>query len=623
MKKLKRLPMISAAIAAIIFSCVPANADDANAEESNMVNITIDTSKDRKEISPYIYGVNSELMETDVTCTAIRAGGNRFTAYNWETGASNAGSDYKHSSDSYFLGSLPDDLKDAYGSVALNLSRKCAEKHGAYSLMTLQMAGYVAADMDGEVTKDQAAPSDRWNKVELTKGSEFSLEPDLYDGTVYMDEFVNYLVNTLGDSQSKNGINGYSLDNEPALWKWTHERIHPEATGCEEIVEKSVTMAKAVKDIDPNADIFGPALFGYGAFTNFGDSKDWKTIKQNGGYDWFIDYYLDEMKKAEGETGVRLLDVLDIHYYTEAKGECGKRSCDHYDVEGCVQARLNSTRSLWDADYMENSWIVDSGAEFLPLLPNIQQSIDKYYPGTKIAITEYDFGGCYDISGGIAEADALGVFAKNGVYFATLFAGKAEYQCAAIDLYTNYNGKGSGFGDTLVYCETDNVELSTAYAAVDDDSDDVITLVVINKSFDENTTANIKLEGDTSYEYVHLYALHSTVATVSDLTDNSDSVTVSGDTITYEMEPESVSLLVIGKDKAAVDDRETVKEEKFKTEEISPEESAQDESSISENEQGQPSESKSMLPWILCGAATVAIAVCAAVIAVIKKRISK
>ena len=622
MKKLKRLPMLSAAIAAIILSCVPANADDANAEESNTVNITVDTSKDRKEISPYIYGVNSELMETGVTCTAIRAGGNRFTAYNWETGASNAGSDWNHNSDSYFLGGLPDDLKDAYGSVALNLSRKCAEKHDAYSLMTLLMAGYVAADMDGEVTKDQAAPSDRWNKVELTKDTEFSLEPDLSDGTVYMDEFVNYLVNTLGDSQSKNGINGYSLDNEPALWKWTHERIHPEATGCEEIVEKSVIMAKAVKDIDPNADIFGPALFGYGAFTNFGDSKDWKTIKQNGDYDWFIDYYLDEMKKAEDETGVRLLDVLDIHYYTEAKGECGKRSCDHYDVEGCVKARLDSTRSLWDADYMENSWITDSGAEFWPLLPNIQQSIDKYYPGTKIAITEYDFGGCYDISGGIAEADALGVFAKNGVYFATLFAGKAEYQCAAIDLYTNYNGKGSGFGDTLVYCETDNVGLSTAYAAVDNDSDDVITLIVTNKSFDEKTTANIKLVDDAGYEYVHLYCLNSSYAAISDLTDNSDAVTVSGDTITYEMEPESVSLLVIGKDKAAVDDREAAKEESFIKESIT--EDASDESAVeSESQQEGHSQSKSMLPWILGGVAVAVAVVCAAVIAVFKKRRSE
>lgn len=74
-------------------------------------------------------------------------------------------------------------------------------------------------------------------------------------------------------------------------------------------------MSKAVKDIDPNAEIFGPALFGYGAFTNFADAPDWKEIKNdNPEYKWFIDYYLDEMKKAEDENGRRLLDVLDVHF---------------------------------------------------------------------------------------------------------------------------------------------------------------------------------------------------------------------------------------------------------------------------------------------------------------------
>lgn len=546
MKIYKKISVVSAAVTAVILCSMTAGAADGNS-----VNITIDTAKDRKAISPYIYGINSELMYKDVSCTAIRAGGNRFSAYNWETNASNAGSDRQNNSDNYFQQSIPDELDNTPGGVAINLSQKCAEKNNSYSLMTLQMAGYVSADMNGEVTQAEAAPSDRWNKIELTKGSEFSAEPDLNDGTVYMDEFVNYLVNTLGDSQN-GGIKGYSLDNEPGLWQYTHSLIHPEATGCKEIVEKSVTMSKAVKDIDPNAEIFGPALFGYGAFTNFAGAPDWNEIKQNGDYRWFIDYYLDEMKKAEDENGVRLLDVLDVHFYTEAKGECGERSCNHYSQEGCVKARLNSTRSLWDDTYTEDSWITDTGAEFLPILPNLKQSIDTYYPGTKIGITEYDFGASYDISGGIAEADALGVFAENEVYFATLFAGEADYQCAAIDLYTNYDGKGNGFGDTLVSCESDNIELSTAYAAVNGESDDVITLVVTNKSFKEKTTANIKI-GGKDYGYVHLYGLNSISPQVFDMTDSNPAVTFSDDTITYEMEPETVSLLVIGKDKNAVE----------------------------------------------------------------------
>lgn len=608
MKKNKRLIAICAAVAALMIC-----PSSVTAADKSSVNVTINVSKDRKAISPYIYGVNSELMEKNVSCTAIRAGGNRFSAYNWETNASNAGSDWKHSSDNYFQQSLPEELDNAYGGVAINLSRKCAEKNNAYSFMTLQMAGYVAADMTGTVEETEVAPSSRWNRVEFAKNSEFSLEPDPNDGVVYMDEFVNYLVNTLGNSQTPNGIKGYSLDNEPALWRWTHQRMHPDQPECAEIIERSKALASAVKNIDPSAEIFGPALFGYSAFVDFGGAPDWREVNRNGDYRWFIDYYLDEMKKAEVDTGARLLDVLDIHFYTEAKGECGERSCDHYDREGCVKARLNSTRSLWEEGYKENSWIVDTGAEFFPILPNLQKSIDKYYPGTKLAITEYDFGASRDITGAIAEADALGIFAKNGVYLATLFAGEAYYQCAAINLYTNYDRRGSGFGDTLVYCETDNIERSTAYAAVDEGSDDVITLVITNKAFKDSTTANIKIKGAEDYGYVRLYGLESFTPEIIDYGDEDSAVTVSGDMISYEMRPRSVALLVIAKDREAVNARlegknpsDTVVSEPF-----------------SETETVEDSKSDSNIGWIVGSATAALAAVGATVFGVTKKRKAK
>ena len=540
----KRIAAFSAAVLVMLTGGAQVGGETAG----KTVDITIDTSKDRKAISPYIYGVNAELMEQDVACKAVRGGGNRYSAYNWENNASNAGSDWKNISDGYFMQNVSEEMKDKPGCAALKLNEVCAQK-GAYPLMTLQLAGYVAADLDGEVTKAQKAPSERWDKVELVKGSEFTMTPDLNDGVVYMDEFVNYLVNTLGDSQN-GGIRGYSLDNEPGLWSSTHSLAHPEKTTCKEIVEKSVAMSEAVKSIDPKAEIFGPALFGYGAFTNFAGAPDWNEIKsEHPEYDWFIDYYLDEMKKAEDQKGQRLLDVLDVHFYTEAKGACGKRYCQHYNDPDCVYNKLNSTRSLWDDTYTEDSWINDTGAEFLPILPALKKSIDTYYPETKIAITEYDFQGAYDVCGAIMEADTLGIFAKNEVYAANLFTMDAKYQLAAMDLYTNYDGKGSGFGDTLVSCESSDIETATAYAAVNGKSDDVITLVVTNKSFDEPTTANISLGGE--YKSAHLYGINSMSPQVFDMTDNAPSVKLSGDSLTLEMQPRTVSLLVISKDKNA------------------------------------------------------------------------
>ena len=55
---------------------------------------------------------------------------------------------------------------------------------------------------------------------------------------------------------------------------------------------------------------------------------------------------------------------------------------------------------------------------------------------------------------------------------------------------------------------------------------------------------------------------------VFDMTDSNPAVTVSGDTITYEMEPETVSMLVIAKDKDSVPaaDGQSAKEDASKKE---------------------------------------------------------
>lgn len=212
------------------------------------------------------------------------------------------------------------------------------------------------------------------------------------------------------------------------------------------------------------------------------------------------------MCAAEAAAGRRLVDVLDLHYYTEAKGACGERSCSHYDNDDCITARLNSFRSLYDPIYRENSWIVYSGAQFFPLLPNIQESIDKFYPGTKLAFTEYDFGGDH-ISGGVAQADTLGIFVEYGVYFASLWHFDSnEYQLAAINMFTNYDGEGSGFGDTLV--ESSSLYDVSVYVSVDKGNDDTIKIIVTNRSIHDETLSNITIDSEKIYTAVEVYSLY-------------------------------------------------------------------------------------------------------------------
>jgi hypothetical protein len=412
-----------------------------------------------------------------VAATAHRLGGNRTSGYNWENNLSSAGEDWHNYNDGYLF---PKDRDSSIPGITIIDFVEKAKANGAYALVTLPMAGYVANDSRGTVKEEDTAPSHRFAQIIDRKNRPLSLVPDLSDGVVYSDEMVNYLVSKLGSSRN-GGINAYSLDNEPSIWPGTHPRIHPGKTTVAEILEKSVSLASVVKDIDPYAEVFGPALYGVGAYANFQGAPDWNQYSSN--YKWFLEAYLDGMRRAGEEKGQRLLDVLDLHYYTEARSSLDHRvSFDQDTNEQCIYARFQSTRSLWDRTYRETSWITQALGRFLPILPNVVTSIEQYYPGTKLAFSEYNFGAENSISGGIAQADALGIFATYGVYFATLWPGadKIEYIYAGINLYTNYDSNGAAFGNMLVESKTNNVEYSSVFASIGEN--DELHIVLLNKS---------------------------------------------------------------------------------------------------------------------------------------------
>lgn len=449
-------------------------------------------------------------------------------------------------SDMNLISSAAEQFRRVPGGAALNASYEAQNGNVPYTLLTLQMLGYVASSKKGQVNEDMAAPSEYWKKVVNRKNGELSSEPDKKDDYVYTDEYLNYLIEKIGKSDSETGFKAYALDNEPALWHSTHSRVQTEPLKCSELIEKSVDLASLVKETDSGAEVFGPSLFGYSAYDSLAGAPDWAELKAANNYRWFIDYYLDEMHKAESESGTRLLDVLDIHYYTEAKGECGERSCGHYDNDGCVKARLDSVRSLYDENYHEDSWITDTGAEFFPLLPNIQESIDKYYPGTKIAFTEYNFGGGDHISGAVAQADTLGIFAKYGVYFATIWSfDQNEYQLAAMNMFTNYDGAGNGFGDTLVKSECDNDNISV-YSSIDGEGEDTVKIIITSHDLHNETPVNIKLSSDSRYADAEVYALYGDSTEIRRLDDIRK---IKDNSISIDIKPLSVTEIVIRSDK--------------------------------------------------------------------------
>ncbi len=505
------------------------------------LNINIDTEKEIQKISPYIYGVNQDIP-SDVKITARRLGGNRMTGYNWENNASNAGSDWQHYSDNYLIDNLGILIKDKEETgKLLTLFHEKSLSLNAYSLITLPLAGYVSKDKKGPVTEQETAPSERWAKVIFKKNSPFSLEPDKNDDFVYLDEEVNFLVSKYGKANTKNGVKGYALDNEPDLWSLTHPRIHRNKAGTEEYIEKSIEAAKAIKDVDEYAEVFGPASYGYNGFKTFQDAPDY--VQTHWKYGWFLAYYLDRMKKASEKEGKRLLDVLDIHWYPEARGN-GKRIVFNQGTpDETALARVNAPRSLWDKDYTEDSWICDIGDCPIALIPKVKEMIDKYYPGTKLAITEYEYGAGYHISGGIALADVLGIFGKYGVYMANYWMVEwGAYSLAAFRLYRNYDENGGCFGDLSVKATTSDIEKSSVYAALQSKEKGKLHIILINKDLDNIQKADIKIKSKINFKKVKIYGFDKETQGKIILKQESD---VKNNSLSFDLPPLSAWHLVL------------------------------------------------------------------------------
>jgi mannan endo-1,4-beta-mannosidase len=460
------------------------------------VDISADAGRSRSPISPYVYGSNQDYAGN--AWTVRRWGGNRTTGYNWETNFSNAGADYLHQSDLYLIGNAGLPASDAsIPGRAMTYFHTQSQQMGAKSIITLQMAGYAAADGTGPVSAAETAPSRRWVKVEPRKNAPFSASPNVTDGVVYMDELVNLLVQRFGSANSPTGVRWYSLDNEPELWPYTHPRIHPDTLRAAELVNRSVALASAVKDVDPGAEILGPAHYGINAYVSLQDAPDWNAVK--GGSAWFVDYYLDQMREGSERAGRRLLDVLDVHWYPEARGD--HRVTDGNAITAKDQAaRVEAPRTLWDSTYREESWVQQSLSSFLPILPRLQQSIDRHYPGTRLAVSEYNYGGGADISGGLAQADVLGVFGSHAVYIATLWGIGASdaYLSAAFNLYRNYDGKQGAFGNTSVGATTSDVASTSVYAAINDQDTAVMHVILLNKSA-AALEARVRVTSATAY----------------------------------------------------------------------------------------------------------------------------
>ncbi|HEY2773108.1 MAG TPA: glycoside hydrolase family 44 protein [Candidatus Binatia bacterium] len=514
--------------------------------------LTVNAASGQRAIDPDIYGMNfaDEALASELALPVRRWGGNSTTRYNWQLDTSN------HAFDWYFE-NIPNDnahpelLPD--GSETDNFVEQ-DRRTSTHTLLTMPLIGWTpktrAYACGFSVAKYGAQQSvdpyrnDCGNGVASGGADVTGNDPtdtSLAITPSFVSDWIAHLTSKYG-SASGGGVAFYDLDNEPMLWNSTHRDAHPSPTSYDEMRDRTWQYAAAIKQADAGAKTLGPAEWGWTGYF-------WSALDEAAGGDWwnhpadrnahggteFVAWYLQQMKAYDDAHATRILDYLDLHFYPQESGV----SLSPAGGSSTQALRLRSTRSLWDPTYTDESWIGDT----IRMIPRMKDWVNANYPGTKIAISEYNWGALNHVNGAVAEADVLGIFGREGLDLATLWDPPTSTQpgAYAFRMYRNYDGAGSQFGDTHVDAASADQSKLSIYASLRT-GDGALTIMVVNKdtaSLDTSIVLSGYSGATTAKWYLYSGANLTKIVPQGDLP-------IASNAIAATFPAASISLLVLG-----------------------------------------------------------------------------
>ncbi len=422
-----------------------------------------------------VYGVNllSEPGRLNTLGAGLsRWGGNHTSRYNPTIGATNLAKDWFFENEA---------IEDAASWVV------AVDVQGRQTVLSVPALDWVAKDASSysfpvQLYGDQEATdpfdADKGNGIDLN-GDPIVADPETCcapwsdapragdpGGTVYASQWLEAL---------PIAPDFVAIDNELDIAGVTHRDVHPAPMSYDELYERWSRTAETVRATQPGADILGPTSCCWWFYWNSAAGPADKDA--HAGQD-FLPWFLDQAAAHEAATGQRLLDHLDVHYYPEGVFGGG-------EDPATSAHRLRASRSLWDPTYVDESWIGTStdaapnqpSPNAVMLLPRLRALIDAHYPGTGLALTEWNFGGERTVEGGLAVADVLGVLGREGVDLAAYWdtppvASPAE---SGFRLFRD----APRFGDESLPVVADSPDDHSVFAARDGAR---TTVVVINKA---------------------------------------------------------------------------------------------------------------------------------------------
>ena len=273
----------------------------------------------------------------------------------------------------------------------------------------------------------------------------------------------------------------WNMDNEPDIWSGTHDDVVTDTMPFEAYFQKYLAVAKAVRAAYPNAKLVGPVI------ANEWQWWTWNNLAiDDGGVKRSpMEMFLKRVGQEEALSGLRLLDVFDLHFYP------------NYSTAADIPILLQSHRIFFDTSYAwpgangihmyDNNW---NKATPYYLFSRAQRWMEQYL-GDRRGFSMTEFGAM--TAGGNANAVVatyaswIGTFADHGGEILTAwdwYPGMWE----VLHLFSRYAH------ETRVQSVSGLDSVVSAYSSISNGGDS-LTVILVNRDQTAARTSSISLTG--------------------------------------------------------------------------------------------------------------------------------
>ncbi len=495
-----------------------------NATRAQDVHITVQADQNIKAVSPYIYGLNNGF---DKPAQFYRDAGVRFSRMNQGNNATKYNWRKK-------ITSHPDWYNNVYANDWDKKSTDFSAKHpGMQFMWAFQLLGRVASSNQYNFNDWGYNQSQWWedfvlqnlagggipDTVKIFKNNKWKypakakVEGDinLYTEEWPADSTVGILTHWFGSGGldlNKQQFLYWSMDNEADVWDGTHDDVMSDGLlPASEFMDRYIEVAKKAKALFPEIKICGPVTTSEWQWFKWGE----ENLRINGTYYCWFEYFIKRCADEEKASGVRVLDVFDIHHYPWAPTDADALQNHRifYD-KAYVYPGANGLKTIY------GGWDNSQNKEYI--FQRINDWLTKHFGanhGITLGLSEWSPGPSEANLASVIYATHLGLFANNGVEFFTPWSWMTG-MWESLHLFSRYAKEFS-------VSSTSSLENTVSGYTTVTEKLDSTTIILVNRDMSASHIVTVNLNGigvnDGNYTTLQLASLPA-AETFQSHTDN-------------------------------------------------------------------------------------------------------